>query len=93
MIEMVADFVLAGIGLSIALSAVRIFIGPTLPDRVVALDNIATNNVAVIVVLSLRAGSEVYIDAALVIAILSFLGTVAISKYLMRNVVIDGVGN
>lgn len=93
MIEMVADFVLAGIGLSILLSAVRIFIGPTLPDRVVALDNIATNNVAVIVVLSLRAGSEVYIDAALVIAILSFLGTVAISKYLMRNVVIDGVGN
>ena len=93
MIQTVADFVLAGIGLSILLSAVRVFIGPTLPDRVVALDNIATNNVAVIVVLSLRAGSEVYIDAALVIAILSFLGTVAISKYLMRNVVIDGVGN
>ncbi len=93
MIEMVADFVLAGIGLSILLSAVRIFVGPTLPDRVVALDNISTNNVAVIVVLSLRSGSEVYIDAALVIAILSFLGTVAISKYLMRRVVIDGVGN
>ncbi len=93
MIEMVADFVLAGIGLSILLSAVRIFVGPTLPDRVVALDNISTNNVAVIVVLSLRAGSEVYIDAALVIAILSFLGTVAISKYLMRRVVIDGMGN
>lgn len=90
MIEIVADFVLAGIGLSILLSAIRIFLGPTLPDRVVALDNIATNNVAVIVVLSLRSGSEVYIDAALVIAILSFLGTVAISKYLMRRSVIDG---
>ena len=59
------------------------------PTAIVAVPD----NVAVIVVLSLRSGSEVYIDAALVIAILSFLGTVAISKYLMRRLVIDGVGN
>jgi multicomponent Na+:H+ antiporter subunit F len=72
------------------LSTYRVFRGPTIPDRVVALDNIATNMVALIVVFSIRAQSALYIDVALVIAILSFLATVAAAKYLLRGTVIDG---
>jgi multicomponent Na+:H+ antiporter subunit F len=90
MIATVTLFVLSGITLSILLSAYRVLWGPTIPDRVVALDNISTNLVAVIVVFSIRSQSALYTDVALVIAILSFLATVAAAKYLLRGTVIDG---
>lgn len=90
MIATVTLLVLSGIALSILLSAYRVLWGPTIPDRVVALDNISTNLVAAIVVFSIRSQSALYIDVALVIAILSFLATVAAAKYLLRGTVIDG---
>jgi multisubunit Na+/H+ antiporter MnhF subunit len=90
MIAAVTLLVLSGITFSIVLSAYRVFRGPTIPDRVVALDNISTNMVAMIVVFSIRSQSALYIDVALVIAILSFLATVAAAKYLLRGTVIDG---
>jgi multisubunit Na+/H+ antiporter MnhF subunit len=90
MIAAVALFVLSGITLSILLSAYRVLRGPSIPDRVVALDNISTNLVAAIVVFSIHSQSALYIDVALVIAILSFLATVAAAKYLLRGTVIDG---
>ncbi|MCY4388763.1 MAG: monovalent cation/H+ antiporter complex subunit F [Desulfurellaceae bacterium] len=86
----VSVVVLVGITLSILLSAYRALRGPTIPDRVVALDNISINLVAAIIVISIRAQSALYIDVALVLAILSFLGTVAAAKYLLRGKVIDG---
>lgn len=89
MIATVTLLVLSGITLSILLSAYRVLRGPTIPDRVVALDNISTNLVAVIVVFSIRSQSALYIDVALVIAILSFLATVVAAKYLLRGTVID----
>ncbi len=86
----VSVVVLFGITLSILLSAYRVLRGPTVPDRVVALDNISINLVAAIIVISIRAQSALYIDVALVLAILSFLGTVAAAKYLLRGTAIDG---
>ena len=85
----VSVVVLAGITLSILCSAYRVLRGPTIPDRVVGLDNISTNLVAVVIVLSIHARSALYIDVALVLAILSFLGTVAAAKYLLRGTVIS----
>ncbi len=90
MIATVTLLVLSGITLSILLSAYRVLRGPTIPDRVVAFDNISTNLVAAIVVFSIRSHSALYVDVALVIAILSFLATVAAAKYLLRGTVIDG---
>jgi multisubunit Na+/H+ antiporter MnhF subunit len=90
MIATVTLLVLSGIMLSILLSAYRVFWGPTIPDRVIALDNISTNIVAAIVVFAIRSHSALYTDAALVIAILSFLATVAAAKYILRGTVIDG---
>lgn len=85
----VSIVVLIGITLSILVSAYRVLRGPTIPDRVVALDNISVNLVAAVIVLSIRAQSALYIDVALVLAILSFLGTVAAAKYLLGGTVID----
>jgi multisubunit Na+/H+ antiporter MnhF subunit len=90
MIASVTLFALSGITLSIFLSAYRVLRGPSIPDRVVALDNISTNVVAAIVVFSIRSQSALYVDVALVLAILSFLGTVVAAKYLLRGTVIDG---
>jgi multicomponent Na+:H+ antiporter subunit F len=90
MIAAISLLVLSGITLSILLSTYRVLWGPTIPDRVVALDNISTNIVAAIVVFSIHSHSALYIDVALVIAILSFLATVAAAKYLLRGTVIDG---
>jgi multisubunit Na+/H+ antiporter MnhF subunit len=90
MIAPVTLLVLSGIALSILLSAYRVFWGPTIPDRVVALDNISTNLVAAIVVFAIRSRSALFTDVALVIAILSFLATVATAKYVLRGTVIDG---
>jgi multisubunit Na+/H+ antiporter MnhF subunit len=90
MIGPVTTVVLSGIAVSILLSAYRVFRGPTLPDRVVAMDNIATNLLAAVVVWSIRTRSVFYTDVALVMAILSFLATVAAAKYVLQGKVIDG---
>ena len=90
MIENVCFIMLSGITLSILLSAYRVLRGPSVPDQVVALDNIAINLVAAIIVISIRTASALYIDVALVLAILSFLSTVAAARYLLGGTVIDG---
>lgn len=89
MIEAVSFFVLGGITVSIVLSAYRVFRGPTIPDRVVALDNISTNLVAAIIVYSIYIRSVLYTDVALVLAILAFLSTVAAARFLLGGTVID----
>jgi len=90
MIDPVTLFLLFGIAWCIGLSAYRALIGPTIPHRVFALDNITTNIVAAIVVFAIRAEQAMYIDAALVIILLSFLTTVSLAKYLLRGTVVDG---
>lgn len=90
MIERICFFMLSGITVSILLSAYRVIRGPSVPDQVVALDNIAINLVAAIIVISIRTASVLYIDVALVLAILAFLSTVAAARYLLGGTVIDG---
>jgi multicomponent K+:H+ antiporter subunit F len=67
----------------------RLLIGPDTVDRLLALDTISTNVIAMVVVLSIRLGTAVYMESVLVLALLSFVGTVAISKYLMRGKIIE----
>ncbi|MDW7675122.1 MAG: monovalent cation/H+ antiporter complex subunit F, partial [Bacillota bacterium] len=67
----------------------RVAVGPDLPDRVIALDTVGVNVVAMIALFSLKTATELYVDAMLVIAILAFVGTVAISKFLVKGEIID----
>lgn len=60
----------------------RAALGPTAPDRVVAIDALTSLMVACLVLLSVYWRAPIYLDIALVYAFLAFLGTVAISKYL-----------
>ncbi len=60
----------------------RAAVGPTVPDRLVALDTINTLVVAAMIILGAAYDQVIYIDVAIVYALLSFVGTLYISKYL-----------
>ena len=66
----------------ILLSTVRAVIGPTVPDRVVALDTINTLTVAIMIILSVAYREIIFVDVAIVYALLSFVATLYIAKYL-----------
>jgi multicomponent Na+:H+ antiporter subunit F len=66
----------------IGIAMVRLFAGPTAPDRVVALDAINTLTVAAMIVLGVAYQQIIFIDVAIVYALLSFVGTLYIAKYL-----------
>ncbi|WP_342305366.1 cation:proton antiporter [Methanolobus sp. ZRKC5] len=65
----------------------RVIKGPTIPDRVVALDAMTTVIVVMLGIYSFVKGSAFFMDVALVLAIISFVGTVTVAKYLDEGVV------
>lgn len=69
------------IGLAFVLVFVRLVRGPSLPDRVVALDMVAYLSVGTIALWTLATGVTAYLDAALVLALIAFLATVAFGRY------------
>jgi multicomponent Na+:H+ antiporter subunit F len=76
--------VIAGIALtlSVLLGVVRLLKGPTLADRVVALDLLAMLGVGIIAAEAIYTDEPVYIDVAIVAALISFLGTVAFARFI-----------
>ena len=74
--------VLIALSLSIIMAMIRVIKGPTAPDRVVGLDTINTIVIAAMVIFGVAAGSVIYIDVAIVYALLSFISTLFIAKYL-----------
>lgn len=70
------------------LAGYRVIVGPTTPDRVVALDVIATNVVAIAVLFALDTGEGALITIALVLAIIGFISTVAVARYVTEGDII-----
>ena len=68
--------------LSIVMAIIRVVKGPTAPDRVVGLDTINTIIIVSMVIFGFATGSVIYIDVAIVYALLSFISTLFIAKYL-----------
>ncbi|PSQ53402.1 MAG: hypothetical protein BRD28_03720 [Bacteroidetes bacterium QH_10_64_37] len=75
---------LAVIGLSIAGALLRVLWGPSLADRVVALDLVAYLAMGFLAAYAVLAGEDTFIDVALVLGLLVFLGTVAVARYIER---------
>jgi multicomponent K+:H+ antiporter subunit F len=80
---------LAMFSLGIALNLYRIVVGPSLPDRILALDTMYINSIALLVLYGIYQNSMIYFEAALLIAVMGFVGTVAMSKYLLRGDIIE----
>jgi multicomponent Na+:H+ antiporter subunit F len=77
--------ILLVVALSAALAFVRLVLGRTLPDRVVALDLISTAAVAILALASVSQGAPVLLDVAVVLALIAFIGTVAFARFIERE--------
>ncbi len=88
---LIAAITLAQIALILAmgLAALRMIRGPRAQDRVLALDALYVNSMLLLLTLGMRTGSVFFFEAALVIAMLGFVATVALAKFLMRGEVIE----
>lgn len=73
------------LGCGLLITFVRVVLGPSLPDRVVALDLMATFIIAISAAYSVASGEPSYLDAAVVLALITFLGTVAFAYYLHKR--------
>ena len=67
----------------------RMLKGPSVTDRILALDTLYINSIALIILLGLYNGSSLYFEGALLIAMLGFVSTAALSKYLLRGDIIE----
>ena len=81
----VTNLVFGVLVLSMFLSFIRLARGPSLPDRVVALDLITVQIAAMLAVDTIATGQAVFLDAAIVLALIAFLSTVAFARYLERR--------
>lgn len=89
MLAYVIPVCLAIMTVALALTLMRLIKGPGLPDRILALDTLYINAIALIVLFGIWLGSELYFEAALLIAVMGFVGTVAVAKYLLRGDIIE----
>jgi multicomponent K+:H+ antiporter subunit F len=89
LVSTAADVALALLALAMLLCLVRLLRGPALADRILALDTLYINSLAGLMVAGVRLAEPSYFDAALVIGMLGFVGTVAFAKFLLRGDIIE----
>ncbi len=77
------------VGIALLLSFIRLVVGPDVPDRILALDTLYINSIALLILLGIHLDSALYFEAALLIAVMGFMGTLALSKYLMRGDIME----
>lgn len=77
---------LSMMSVAILLAVVRLIRGPSLPDRVVALDLISILVAGVTAIYAIATGQAVFLDVAIVLALIAFLGTVAFARYIEKQV-------
>jgi multicomponent K+:H+ antiporter subunit F len=89
MMAMALNFAFACVTLALLLTAWRLLRGPDALDRVLALDTLYINVVALIVLLGVRANANLLFEAALIVAMLGFVSTVALARFLSRGDVVE----
>ncbi len=84
-------FVIAFVVTALAqvLSMVRLVIGPTIGDRILALDTMVVNAIGLIVLLGIAQGTRIYFEVTLIIAMLGFVSTVAYARFVLRGDIIE----
>lgn len=89
MIQACLAITMGMISLAMALNLYRLLRGPGLPDRIVALDTLYVNAIALLVLAGLWHGTGVYFEAALVIAMLGFVSTIVLAKFVVRGDIVE----
>lgn len=91
-----SDFLNAALGITFValalgqiLSMVRLVLGPTAGDRILALDTMVINALGLVIVLGIHQGVQIYFEIALLIAMLGFVSTVAMARFILRGNIIE----
>lgn len=79
----------AAIGLALLLNLYRLLRGPDIPDRIIALDTAYVNAIALLVLFGIEQNSVLYFEGALLIAMVGFVGTAMLAKYILRGDIIE----
>lgn len=77
------------VGLAMLLALWRLLRGPTVPDRILALDTLFVAAIAELMLFGMHLRTPIYFEAALIIAMLGFVGTVVLSKYILRRDIVE----
>lgn len=86
-IAMIVTFIT--LALSQILSMVRLVIGPTPGDRILALDTMVINGLGIVIALGIYQGAQIYFEVSLLIAMLGFVSTVALARFVLRGDIIE----
>ena len=89
MIEIALSIALVCFGLALLMNLVLLWRGPDLPDRVLAVDTMVINIIALIVLCGIRSGNGLNFEAAVLLAMTGFVSTVAFCRYMLRGDVIE----
>ena len=89
MIESAATFAFACFALAMLMNLWKVVTAPDVADRILALDTLTINAIALIVLMQIQQGSAVYFEAALLLAMVGFVGTVAYCKFLLRGDIVE----
>ena len=80
---------MALVALAQLMAMIRLWIGPSTGDRILALDTMFINVIGLIVLLGMLQGTQIYFEAALIIAMLGFVSTVAYARFVLRGDIIE----
>jgi multicomponent K+:H+ antiporter subunit F len=89
MLTQVIPIAFALVAAAVVFNVWRLLRGPDAPDRILALDTLYINTIALLVLLGIHLDSALYFEAALLIAMMGFVGTVALCKYMLRGDIIE----
>jgi multicomponent Na+:H+ antiporter subunit F len=89
MIQIMLTTSLILFSITIAIAVIRIVLGPSMPDRVIGLDVMGVNLIATIAVISVMMNTKAFLEVILILGILSFIGTIAFSKFIERGVIVE----
>ena len=89
MIAYALTFAFACFGLGLLMNLYRVLTGPELTDRIIALDTMVINAIAILILYGILRGTAVYFEASMLFALGAFVSTVAYCRYLLRGAIIE----
>lgn len=89
LLDIAIAIALVSLALGQVLSMARVVLGPAPGDRILALDTMVVNTLGVVIVIGIHQGVTVYFEVALLIAMLGFVSTVALARFLLRGDIIE----
>lgn len=89
MLRAALHFASAAVALAMLFSLYRLVRGPSLPDRIVALDTLYINTIALVMLVGIQLSQAVFFEVGLLVAMMGFVGTVALCKYVLGRSIIE----